>query len=368
MKVALVCATSARTGVETHLLMLARGLARHGVEARLVCATEGPLVDEFRVRGIEVRLDAPAGRFGGTGLLRLSRSLAGTDLVHAHGPRAISWSALLRTIAPRRPTVATVHQFQASGPQGSLERRAFSALEAWSIGRHDRAIVVSPEIHARLLAAGAIGAGRSTVIPHTVSLLEDRPLTRRAAEPGSLSAVIAARFDPVKGYDVLVEAWGRLHRDGIDLPLTILGDGPDRDALADRARALGLDALVRFAGSVSDVPRWLEAATLYVAPSHYESLGGSVLEAMAIGLPVVATAVPGHLDLLAGTAPEWLVPPGDPVAFAAAVRRMLALPAAERLALGARLQDRAYDAFAPERIVAETLRVYAAAGAGRSAT
>lgn len=363
MRVALLCATSARTGVETHLRMLASGLAGHGVKPLLICTTSGPLVEQFRELGFEARLAAPTSRLGGPQLLRLARALDDVDVVHAHGPRAIYWSALLRVFVGNRPAVATVHQFRASGLGRAVHRRVFTALETWSIRRHDRVITISADLRRRLLAAGAMRADRFDLIPNTVPLLADRALTRRVAEPPEARALVAARFDPVKGLDVLLDAWGILRRAGVEVPLTLLGDGPDRAVLLERARREGVSDLVRFAGVVDDVPARLEAATMYLAPSRNEGLPGAVLEAMALGIPVIATAVGGHVDLLSDVVPEWLVPAEDAGALAAAVRRLIDLPPEQRLAIGIRLQDRAYSAFAPAQVVADTLRVYRAASA-----
>ncbi len=363
MKVALLCATSARTGVETHLKMLALGLARHGVTPILVCSVPGPLIDDFARLGFAARVAAPRGRFGGLDLARLNAALADASLVHVHGPRAIYWSAVLRATHPRRPAVATVHQFAMSGLDRSLRRRAFTALEAWSLRRHDRLITVSAGLRERLLAAGVVPPARVTMIPNSVPLLLERPRTPRAHEPPAHAAVVA-RLDRVKGVDLLLEAWAILEREGGAPPLSVLGDGPERAALEALTLSLGLAGRVHFAGIVDAVPARLDQVSLYVAPSRNEGLPGAVLAAMACAIPVIATRVGGHRDLFAGTVPQWLVPAEDPPALAAAVRRLLALAPAERLALGHRLQAIAYADYAPERIAAATLDVYRQARGG----
>lgn len=361
MKVAFLCATSERTGVETHLRMLALGLRPLGVTPVLVCSTPGPLVDQFERDGFAARVEAPRGRFGGLELARLGRALADVDVVHAHGPRAIYWSALIGGRRSGRATVATVHQFRDSGGDG-FTRFVFSALESWSIRRHHRLIAVSSVLRHRLVAAGTAPPERIAVIPNSTPVLLERPLTPRTAEPPA-HAVVVARLDRVKGVDLLLDAWALLALRGEAPPLTVIGDGIERAALEERARSAGLGGRVRFEGLVADVPSRLDAFSLYVAPSRNEGLPGAVLEAMAFGIPVVATRVGGHLDLFATAFPEVLVPPEDPAALADAVRGLLARSPGERLALGARLQQRAYEAFGPERIVAETLEVYRSARA-----
>ena len=162
---------------------------------------------------------------------------------------------------------------------------------------------------------------------------------------------------------MLLDAWAILAQGGFAPPLLVLGEGIERPGLERRAQELGLGGVVRFLGSVPDAPALMANEGFYVAPSRYEGLPGSVVEAMALGLPVVATAVGGHLDLLQGCAPEWLVPPEDPAALAARVKDLLALAPAAREALSRRLQETAYRDFAPTGIARATLEVYRAAGA-----
>jgi glycosyltransferase involved in cell wall biosynthesis len=174
-------------------------------------------------------------------------------------------------------------------------------------------------------------------------------------------AVLAARLDRVKGVDVLLEAWADLARTGDAPRLLVLGDGNQRTALEAQARRLGLASIVRFGGVVADAPARMAQESFYVAPSRTEGLPGSVVEAMALGLPVIATAVDGHHELLDDVAPEWLVPAEDPHAFAQRVRALLALPQPARDELSARLQRSVYERFAPQRVAAATLDVYRSA-------
>jgi glycosyltransferase involved in cell wall biosynthesis len=137
--------------------------------------------------------------------------------------------------------------------------------------------------------------------------------------------------------------------------VVLVGDGPQRRALERQAGRLGPDR-VRFQGFVAhtEVPAWLAAADVLVLPSIYEELGSVLLEAMAAGLPVVASAVGGIPDAL-GDAGR-LVPPRDPVALAAAVDELLDHPA-----LAAQLGDaarRRATAFSWDVLAGRVLDVY----------
>ena len=152
---------------------------------------------------------------------------------------------------------------------------------------------------------------------------------RKPGEPVNVAYV--GRIRPVKGVSVLVAAWPKVIRGDaaqpLDARLLIAGDGAEREALAQSARDNGVGDTVEFLGEVSDVPGVLARADVYVQPSFQEGLPNAVLEAMAMGLPIVATRVSGNEDVVADGDNGLLVPPGDPDALAAAVRRLVADPA-----------------------------------------
>ena len=136
--------------------------------------------------------------------------------------------------------------------------------------------------------------------------------------------ICVARFDPVKGVDLLIEAWREIASTIPQAVLLLVGDGPLREALAERIRATGLDTSVRFLGYRSDVEAVLRAADLCVVPSRSEGFSLAALEAMATGLPVVATRVGGLPEVVRDGETGVLVEPDNPPALAKAVIRLLA--------------------------------------------
>jgi glycosyltransferase involved in cell wall biosynthesis len=128
----------------------------------------------------------------------------------------------------------------------------------------------------------------------------------------------------VKGHDVLVQALARLVRDGRDLHLTMVGDGTERARLERRVSALGLSGRVRFAGALSgeSLVTELAHADLYVQPSRREGFGVALVEAMATGLPVVATRSGGPEGIVTA-ADGVLAAPDDAPALAAAMGEAL---------------------------------------------
>jgi glycosyltransferase involved in cell wall biosynthesis len=136
-------------------------------------------------------------------------------------------------------------------------------------------------------------------------------------------ALCAARLVDQKRHDVLLRAWARLP---VQCVLLVAGDGPNRQAIESLHTDLGLADRVRLLGNRSDVPRLLAAADVATLASDWEGLPVFVLEAMAAGRPVVATAVDGLTEVLRHGG-GLLVPPGEPEALAAALGRLLTDPA-----------------------------------------
>ena len=131
-----------------------------------------------------------------------------------------------------------------------------------------------------------------------------------------------------KGYGVLAQALRMLPSSAGRMLLLIAGDGPDRSGI-EAAFAGRTPVEVRFLGTRSDVPVLLAAADLFVFPTLHENLSNALLEAMAHGLPVVASAVGGNVEVLRGGG-GVLVPPGDPRALADALVPLLTDEAARR--------------------------------------
>jgi len=350
MRVAQLLAQSGQTGAETHVIALVRGLRNIGVTCVLFCPEDGPMTETLRADGFEVRLESPRGQLRPFALARLGRALAGFPLVHVHGPRATFWSALLKRFHPQRPAVATVHEFE-------LRDRIYYPLEAWSLRQHDRVIAISGDLERRLRERAHIPAARLRKVPNTSAVLL-RPRVAIGPAPQPPYAVVAARLMPVKGVDLLLEAWAKLKATGRAFPLRVLGDGWSASELRAQCTALGLDDLVHFEGFVSDPAPVIAGAAVYVAPSRMEGLPGSVIEAMALGVPVVATRVGGNVDVLENVSPAWLVPPEDPDALAQAVEKIRALPELEARVLRARLQEEAYSRFHPDVVARGVAAIY----------
>jgi len=267
------------------------------------------------------------------GLCR-SRSV---NIVHTHGYR----SDLVGGRAGHSagvPIVTTVHGFTGGG----LKNRTYERLQRLAFRRFDAVVAVS-QLQADQLRASGVPTQRLRIIPNALAAhaapLERADARRALGLPADgLLAGWVGRISREKGIDVFIDALASLQ----DRPIhaAILGDGPERTTESARAEAIAPSRGI-WLGSVPDAAKYFAAFDLFVLSSRTEGLPMVMLEAMAAGIPIVATNVGGIPDLLSPRE-AMLVPPENPAALAAAIRAALDDPgaAAER-ARAAQLRQRA---------------------------
>jgi glycosyltransferase involved in cell wall biosynthesis len=260
---------------------------------------------------------------------RLRPVLAGAGLVHAHGIRAAALAGAALGRAGRDghgggvPLVTTWH----NALLGSALRRAvWAPLERRVARRATVTLCVSADLAERVRALGGRDVRVAPVGARRPGPVRPRAEVRTSLGAGDRPLVVAAgRLAEQKGYDLLLDAAERWEV-RTPRPLTVVaGDGPLRGVLTADAERRGLD--VTFVGGRGDVPDLFAAADVVVLPSRWEGSPLSAHEALFSGTPLVATAVGGLPELLAGGAAA-LTPPGDARAFAAAVVRLLDDPVA----------------------------------------
>jgi glycosyltransferase involved in cell wall biosynthesis len=162
-----------------------------------------------------------------------------------------------------------------------------------------------------------------------------------------------ARLDEQKGQRYLLEAAAQVPQ----ARFVLAGDGPLRTSLEAQARSLGLEQRVKFLGYRSDIPDLLAGCDVFVLPSLYEGLPLSILEAMSAGKPVIATQIGGTDEAVIPNETGLLIPPADPAALAAAIRKLLDdRPFARRLALAG--QARVECEFSAATMVQRVTNVY----------
>ncbi|MGH9143451.1 MAG: glycosyltransferase [Vicinamibacterales bacterium] len=170
---------------------------------------------------------------------------------------------------------------------------------------------------------------------------------------------VVANLRQLKGHDVLIDAAVSILARFPDARFEFIGEGPERAALVSRAEARGIARAFSFVGHCDDVPVRLGNTDIFVLPSRSESFPNAILEAMASGLPIVASGVGGIPELIENGRTGWLVPPGEDEPLAARVMHVMAdAAAAARIGAAARADARARFSF--ERMVAAFDEIYVA--------
>jgi sugar transferase (PEP-CTERM/EpsH1 system associated) len=290
------------------------------------------------------------------------------DLVHTRNTAGLDAIALARLAGVQTVLHGehgrTAADLRGTNPRHNLLRRLHAPLVR-------RFTTVSRDLAAWLEATVGITPRKIAVLMNGVDVERFSPgsVERRAVLPEvPETAVIVGtvgRLDPVKGHGVLVDAVARVQADlGRSIHLVIVGEGPERSALEQRIRAAGLEETVHMVGGREDVPAILRAVDVFCLPSFAEGVSNTVLEAMATGLPVVATAVGGNRELVADGETGRLIVAGDPIALAAALHPLVTdLGLRRRWGTAGRL--RACESFSLEAMVRRYEACYTEAVGGK---
>ena len=346
-------------GVARHLTDLADGLAAQGHEVSL-CGPGPPtgLPDSFPREQLDLgRAIGPADIAALRDYLRILRGVA-PDVVHAHSSKAGAIARLGRARRPRTPVLYTPHGYAFAGHfSRELERSAYRQIERALAPAASRVVCVS-EAEARL--ARSVGpAARVRVVHNGIDIPAAGPVDPAVAEIARSGPVLCALtlLRPGKGIETLIDAFVAVRERHPRVQLAIAGDGPDRGALEARARDAGLAESVHFLGPSADPLGVIRGANVFVHPSWAESFPYVILEAMAVGVPIVASDVGGVGEALSDRETGLLVPPRSAPALARALLETLEDPdAGARLAAAGRLKVQ--QSFTRAHMVDGIARVY----------
>ncbi len=307
-------------GAERVVITLARGLRERGVECAVAGIFEGG-EERGRARAI---LESDGFDVYCAGLERKWRlwRLAGLrrfaldwrpNVLHCHMFHGNAAGVLLRATGLGAPIVWTHHV---------CERRRLPARNAFY-----RLAGRVPEVNVHVSEAvqrfqrGIGGAGRQEAVIHNG--IEQAAFRAVSAAGGRVFGALGM-LTRQKGFDVLVRAFGRLAQQDPGAELRIGGSGPEEGRLRELVRSLGMEGRVSLVGFVDDVPAFLSGLGVFVNPSRWEGFGLTLLEAMAAGLPCIASRV-DSLPEVGGDCVRW-VPPEDEGALCAAMRDALSAP------------------------------------------
>lgn len=382
MRIAIITAHSplARTadhvGYELDPVAVARGLASQGHRVTMYARAEDAVFPRTAILGAGVSVEhvkaGPARALPAEQAARYMPEMA-TELADRWRARkpdvvhAFSWSAGLAAIGAVRGTDIPV--VQSFGSLGSLARRQARAdvsaarikLEA-SIGRTVAAVVATSEEEADELARLSVPKSVIRVVPAGIDTAQFAPASARAKGTGPASLVTAAD-DQARGIAAIVRALTQLPQ----VTLTVVGgpdarhmprSGPFREA-ASLASALGVRNRVTFAGELSagELTGVLQSADVMVSAAGYAPTGLPVIQAMACGLPVVASAVGGQRDAVIDGISGLLIAPDNPAMLVQRLRALLGRPAMLQ-AYGIAAADRAGSRYSMDRVARETVAAY----------
>ena len=348
-------------GAQSVLQMLLENQDHQAVQSTVACYfdADGGVARQIERLGIEVidlklthkwRVDA-IGRIY-TLLQRLQPDVLHTWMFHANIPgRIIGRLARVPVIIGSEHTMG-----QEKGLRMQLNRLT-SPLS-------DRVICVSPSVTEFARKQIGIASQRIVTINNGIDLRRFTDLPNQAKirlkfglDLSSFVIGAVGRPRPVKAYSVLLDAFQLLASNYPNSRLIFVGDGPGREALIEQARQLDMSEHVIFLHDRDDIPELLKTLDVLVSSSHWEGLSMVILEAMAAGLPIVATNVGGTPDLVVDGVTGLLTPPADPKAMAQAIERLI-IDNSLGIALGQAGRQRVESYFTSVTMAEQTEKLY----------
>lgn len=323
-------------------------LAEGGVFEQVIRDMGVPVTILGKRRGIDLRLVWRLWRW-----LRASKP----EIVHTHLFTADTWGRLVARLAGVPLVFSTVHSVNSW--QGRVHRLVDRMLALVTT----RLIACTAQVADKLQHQDGINGTRVVTLANGVDLQRFADVT-----PVDLAQVLGAsgsgpwlavlgRLESVKGQAYLLECLALLRDQGVAFRCVLIGDGPERDALVEQVARLQLLESVWFAGFRREVPAWLAAIDVLVIPSRWEGLPMALLEAMALGKPVVAHAVGGIPDVVRDGQEGLLVSPQHPEQMVQALARLLGdVPLRQQM--GARAQARVRAHFSAESLSRAYERLY----------
>ena len=330
------------------------------------------MIDGVPVTRIVVDLASGWSKFraGCRMLSELFRLVPRADIVHIHGYSSKNVLVTFFAKLFRKPLVLSLHTAGFDEVQ-AIDRHGSLAL--WAFFSPDLYLSVSPSLVDSYLASG-LPAANIRLIPNGIDLTRFVPAGDRTAVRARLQLpdtrpiiVFVGFFSHDKQPRVLFDAWCELHARGMATTLVFVGatrsayfevDNEIAEEMVRDAEARGLRNALVFAGATLDVPDYLGAADLFVLPSRREGLPVALLEAMACGLPCIASRLAGSTDTIITDGDNGLlVPPGDVPALTAAIASLLGDPA-RAAGLGARARATVEARFASSAVADRWLEAY----------
>ncbi len=349
-------------GAARQALELARRIDRERYLPHFVVGVcGGPIGEELLSLGVPVVVMERRGRLGPAGLLRLISYLRGwqIDVVHSYMFVANTWARIAGRLAGVPAVICSTRGFEVS------IANTYVWLDRVLARFADRVIVNAEPL------AGFMAQRRSVPTNKIVTIHNGVDCGRFGRDESKAAAIRAAldipwdapvmgmigSFGPDKRWDVFLEAAAIVAARKPEIHILCVGDGPLRSPAEEQSRKLALQGKVHFLGNRSDVPDLMAAMDVVALTSDHEGMPNVVLEAMAAGRPVVATAVGGTTEIIVDGRTGFLVPPGRPEAVAKRCLELLG-DSGLRSQMGLGAREHAVESFSYKACVDRTMQVY----------
>jgi glycosyltransferase involved in cell wall biosynthesis len=360
--------SAAYGGGERYLELLFDRLDRARYRALLICPEPGPFVGRMQKHGVETHLVPLAPLFNPLALARLTRLLVRerVTILQTHGARANFYGRIAGRLAGVPVIISTVHNSLKDYEVRPLKRWLYMYLLRLTLPLVHRIICVSDANRRDLIDEYPAVAAKTQTVYNGVdpSAFPSQPDCQKVRQElgirqGPLLVTIA-RLTEQKGHCYLLQAFPDLLKTWPQLCCAFVGEGELQDTLQRMAIDLGVERACRFVGVREDIADILAAADLFVLPSLSEGFPFVLLEALAMGLPVVASRVNGVPELIENHKTGLLVPARDPQALVAAIREVLSDPTAAS-EMGAAGRSVVQKRFTVDQMVANTTAIFDAA-------
>lgn len=360
MKVLHVISSGGMYGAEAVILNLSRTLNESGHASVLgifnnLSEPNLQLYEAAQREGIEAHTISCQGQIDRSvprSIVRLAREVR-ADVVHAHGYKADVYVYLARRVL-RLPMVSTCHTWY----DNDIFVRLYGALDRWVLKSYSAVVAVSDDVKARLVKSGVDGR-KVRLIQNGIDL---RPFAASRATGDQVEATplrvgLVGRLSPEKGVDLFINAAARVLLHVPSARFEIVGDGPLRAELQLLIDESKLASSVFLLGRCDDMAGFYQSLDLLVSSSRHEGLPIALLEGMASGLPLVATAVGAVPSLVLDGETGRLIPANDVEALANSMLELLSAPELRRQ-YGVAARRRIEASFSADRMASEYLNIY----------
>ena len=347
-------------GAERHLLDLCKGLDRRKFRPEIIYFhRDEQMLPEFLQEGIPSSLfPVKGGELTFREIWRLSRLIKklSPDIVHVHLFHASRFGAMAAFLAGVRQIVRTKHNVSDPETRPGKRDRIWRVLQSAIL---TRTVAVSQAIAEQVGTPYVIYNGIDTDYfdPNLIDPTERAGYAKLFDVKGSPIIGIAARLTKQKGHSVLLNAFSELLSDWPNAQLLIAGDGEELPTLELLSNKLNLTEHVQFLGPIRNVREFLSVLDVFAHPSIFEGLGIAVIEAMSMGLAIVATKVDGLAELITDGVEGSLVEPNNPIALSKAMKRILSDPAL-RKNMGQRARKKAVEKFSVKTMIQKYEELY----------